>query len=148
MKYPLISVMLLLVGSASAAGKVVSYEDLQTQHFASIHEITTCGTWGRGKSIGEFRLIKAYIDGHAMVFVDMVRPGKDGTEFIVEHGFTFPELNNDQARIWIEDISCEPRKKNIIVISAKAEDGHEVKRFRFRITINAIKKRYRYTEFR
>ncbi|MDH5408981.1 MAG: hypothetical protein OEZ33_12140 [Gammaproteobacteria bacterium] len=148
MKFLLIPVVVFLFSSAHAEGKLVSYEELRAKHFASIHEISSCGTWGRGKTIGEFRLIKAYIDGHAMVFVDMVRPSKDGNSFIVDHGFTFPELNNEQARIWLEDISCMPRRKNIVVITAKAEDGHEVKRFRFRITINAKKKRYTYREYR
>lgn len=149
MKQTLAIILLALATTTTQGlGRVVSYQELRTQHFPSIQKILTCGTWNAGTVPGEFRILKAYLYGQTMLFVDMVRPNENGSEFIIEHGFSFKEINNDHAELWIDKVTCKQKKNNVIIIHARAEDGHEVKKFRFRLIINGKKRKYWYKEWR
>lgn len=148
MKLIIAILLFALTTTTQGLGRVVSYKELQTEHFASIQQITTCGTWNAGKVIGEFRVLKVFLYGQTMLFVDMVRPNKQGSEFIIEHGFSFKEINNDHAEIWVEEVTCKQKKNNVIIIHARAEDGHKVKKFKFRLIVNGKKRKYWYKEWR
>jgi hypothetical protein len=110
---------LMLASSGSfALGRVVSYEELP---FSSVTSLETCGEWRIDGQSGEFRVLQAYLYGGTMLFVDMVRPNRNGTWLEVKKGFTFSELNNDHLELELSDVRCSSPGLNRIVIKGQAK---------------------------
>ena len=142
MKLILAAALLLSSAISNALGRVVSYEEANTNLFGSIQELKKCGHWKRDSQLGEFRLIKLYYAGQDMLFVDMIAINENRTQYNVVFGFSFKEINNDHAEIGINSLSCEQLESNNIKITAKALDGHNNKYFTFELLIDGRKRSY------
>jgi hypothetical protein len=140
------TILFAYLSSAFALGRVVSYDEFASAHFASIEHSESCGEWGSGMEGGQFRFFTAYLYGENMLFVDMVRPNENGSLMVVEAGFTIPELNNDHAEASISRVRCTALANGKIKLLGDARNGHDDSRFQFCVLVDGISKTIQYTE--
>ena len=122
-------------------GRTVSYNELKQHYFASIESIKTCGNWNGNQQPGNFRVIKAFISGGEMLFVDIVTLGKN--EITVHYGFSFDETNNDHLELELDKINCLPDDDNKLTLNVSAKTNQN-KLYKFMLKIDGLKKTYRY----
>lgn len=137
MKLAATVIALVLCSAAQALGNVTAYEDLP---FSSVQHIETCGSWDSGTQTGHFRVIRVYLYGQDMLFVDMVTLNDDQTRWIVAKGFTISEFNNDHADASLSRLRCKSNGVNNIAIRGVAETSQE--QFRFQLGVDGTRLQY------
>jgi len=142
----LIFVALSVAKPVLALGRVVSYNDVQTNLFGSIQSTSACGSWGGREKAGEFRLIRLYYSEQEMLFVDIVAIKEDSSELEVLRGFSFSEINNDHAEITLGSIECETHSENAIEVSGFLNKKHDLVKYEFSIVLNGKSNTYTYKE--
>lgn len=139
-----VSLLFLLSLEVSALGRVVDYESVFAHLSASIQSVETCGRWQKDGEIGDFRVIRLFVYGQDMIFVDLVKPNRNGSEFEVVRGYTFSEINDDHAEIEISDWSCNEIGENEITLMLTTRSVFDPEPKRVRIGISADSETYTY----
>jgi hypothetical protein len=110
--------------SSSSLGRAVSYEEIKGDLFSTIRNVTPCGTYSDGKSIGEMRLIETYTYGGIMIFIDTIVLGGPG--LVYHTSASIKEINNDHFELDIEEVSCKDLGNNQIQVTGKVTgSGHD-----------------------
>jgi hypothetical protein len=138
-----IAMLLALTGAAQALGIDVPYSAFATAD--AVTSVQLCGTWGPRRD-GEFRVIHAERQGQSFVYVQWMQRNADGDRQAV-HTLAIDELDNDHADIALADLTCRATPHGI-VLTAKAESGHDARIHRVTIEINRAPGRYTFRAHR
>ena len=125
-------------------GATVAYDTLANRYFGSINTVMRCGDFRSDTTPGEIRLIKAYIYGGDMLFVDTIVFKNQGLEVL--HGLSFKEINNDHLELDLEQVRCKYLANNQIELSASVNGtgNSDSIRYNFSIIYNANDNSYQY----
>jgi hypothetical protein len=124
----------------------ISYDALKNHAFGAIRSVEVCAGPHIGEGLGEHRLIRAYIYGSDMVFIDNVLMKKSGLEAVA--GVSFAELNDDHAEYSIEHVRCESKGEFLEIIGFVNGSGHDEgkdkTKFEFKIILNPEDGKYEF----
>jgi hypothetical protein len=142
---PAIAALLLAVSAigAHALGIDVPYTTFSTPD--AVTSVQLCGSWG-AKREGEFRVVHAERHAQSFVYVQWMRRDADGNRQAT-HTLAIDELDNDHADIALGDITCRATPQGI-VLTAKADSGHDARIHRVTIEIGRTPGRYTFRAHR
>lgn len=121
----------------------IGYDALKGHAFGTIRSVEVCDGPYIGEGLGEHRMIRAYINGSDMLFIDNVLMKKSGLEAV--KGFSFVELNDDHAEYSIERAKCESKGDFLEINGFVNGSGHDEKtKFEFRIILNPEDGKYEF----
>jgi len=135
--------MALTAVGAQALGIDVPYTAFATAD--AVTSVQLCGTWGP-KRDGEFRVIHAERQAQSFVYVQWMARDTDGIRQAT-HTLAIDELDNDHADIALGDLTCRATPHGI-VLTAKADSGHDPRIHRVTIEINRTPGRYTFRAHR
>lgn len=146
MKKLFLLTLCILCGPASA--ETIGYDALKSHAFGSIRSVDICDGPYIGEGLGEYRLIRAYIYGSDMIFIDNVLMMGSGLEAV--EGFSFAELYDDHADYSIEWVKCESKggflEINGIVNGSGHDEGKDRTKFEFSIFLNPKEGTYEFKQ--
>ena len=133
--------------SANTYAKSIGYEELKGQLFGTINNISTCSVSTSKNEIVEYRLIKAYIYGSDMIFLDKIKMSQHGLTVIA--GYTFKEINDTHIELSLKEIKCRATENNRVIITGAVDGtGHdENKKYQFSIILDTSTGEYKYKQF-
>jgi len=138
--------LIICVLCSPALAGTISYEALKSYAFGTIRSVEVCDGPFIGEGLGEHRIIRAYINGSDMIFIDNVLMTSSGLEAV--NGFSFAEINDDHAGYSIERVKCESKDKlleiNGFVNGSGHDEGKDKIKFEFRILLNPEDGKYEF----
>lgn len=136
----LLAALLTLCGaSAQALGADYNYESFKTSD--AVSWVQLCGTWGKDRQ-GTYRVVHADQYAQSFLYVQWMTRDANGS-LHAEHTLAIAELDNDHAEISLSDLSCRATPRGIVV-TAKADSGHNDKLRRVTIEVGPAPGQYRY----
>jgi hypothetical protein len=138
----LLAGLLALCGAgAHALGADYTYETFKTPD--AVTWVQLCGTWGHGKAPqGTYRVVHAEQYAQSFLYVQWMTRDADGG-LHAEHTVAISELDNDHAEIALSELTCRATPRGIVV-TAKADAGHDDKLRRVTIEVGPAPGQYRY----
>lgn len=139
----LATALLALAGSgAHALGA-----DYGPERFATHDAVTwvqTCGTWGTDHR-GTYRVIHAEAFAQSFLYVQWMARGEADRSYSLYavHTTAIAELDNDHAEIFLSELTCRATPRGIVV-TAKADSGHDDKLRRVTIEVGPAAGQYRF----
>ncbi|KQX88191.1 hypothetical protein [Variovorax sp. Root473] len=139
----LATALLALAGSrAHALGA-----DYGPERFATHDAVTwvqTCGTWGPDHH-GTYRVIHAEAFAQSFLYVQWMVRGEANRSYSLYavHTTAIAELDNDHAEISLSELTCRATPRGIVV-TAKADSGHDDKLRRVTIEVGPAAGQYRF----
>ena len=126
---------------AHALGSDYSYDTFKTPD--AVSWVQLCGTWGQGKAPqGTYRVVHAEQYAQSFLYVQwMTRDANGGLH--AEHTVAIAELDNDHAEIALSELTCRATPRGIVV-TAKADAGHDDKLRRVTIEVGPAPGQYRF----
>ena len=124
---------------AHALGIDQPYERFKTPD--AVDWVQLCGAWGKDHK-GTYRVIHAEQDAQSFLYVQWMSRDANGA-LHAEHTVAIAELDNDHAEIALSDLTCRATPRGIVV-SAKADSGHDGKLRRVMIEVGPAPGQYRY----
>ncbi len=125
--------------NAHALGADYSYETFKTPD--AVSWVQLCGTWGKDHQ-GTYRVVHAERYAQSFLYVQwMSRDANGGLN--AEHTVAIAELDNDHAEISLSDLTCRATPRGIVV-TAKADSGHDDKLRRVTIEVGPSAGQYRF----
>ncbi|AMM26227.1 hypothetical protein [Variovorax sp. PAMC 28711] len=135
----LAALLTLCGGSVHALGSNYSYETFETPD--SVTWVQLCGAWGKNRQ-GAFRVVHAEQYAQSFLYVQwMTRDANGGLH--AERTVAIAELDNDHSEVALSDLTCRATPRGIVV-TAKAESGHDDKLRRVTIEVGPAPGQYRY----
>lgn len=136
----LLAACLVLCGAnARALGSDYSYETFKTAD--AVSWVQLCGTWGKDHQ-GTYRVVHAERYAQSFLYVQwMTRDANGGLN--AEHTVAIAEFDNDHSEISLSDLTCRSTPRGIVV-TAKADSGHDDKLRRVTIEVGPAPGQYRY----
>jgi len=139
----LATALLALAGSGSHALGA----DYGPERFATHDAITwvqTCGTWGPDHH-GTYRVIHAEAFAQSFLYVQWMARGEADRSYSLYavHTTAIAELDNDHAEISLSELTCRATPRGIVV-TAKADSGHDDKLRRVTIEVGPAAGQYRF----
>lgn len=95
---------------------------------------------------GDFRVLVAYVNGTALLFVDEVGLAEGASTYRVTKSFGFIEFNHYEASRSIMDIACQKRDGESLEITGTGNDGHDNEDFDFKVLLNTRTGDYQYSD--
>ncbi|WP_198086577.1 hypothetical protein [Variovorax sp. E3] len=136
----LLCALLALCGAnARALGSDYSYETFKTAD--AVSWVQLCGTWGKDHQ-GTYRVVHADQYAQSFLYVQWMTRDANGS-LHAEHTVAIAELDNDHAEIALSDLTCRATPRGIVV-TAKADSGHDDKLRRVTIEVGPAPGQYRY----
>ena len=124
---------------AHALGSDYSYDTFKTP--AAVSWVQLCGTWGKQHQ-GTYRVVHADQYAQSFLYVQwMARDANGGLQ--AAHTVAIAELDNDHSEIALSDITCRATPRGIVV-TAKADAGHDDKLRRVTIEVGPAPGQYRF----
>ncbi|WPG34933.1 MULTISPECIES: hypothetical protein [Variovorax] len=121
--------------------------DYGAERFATHDAVTwvqTCGTWGPDHH-GTYRVIHAEAFAQSFLYVQWMARGEADRNYSLYavHTTAIAELDNDHAEISLSDLTCRATPRGIVV-TAKADAGHDDKLRRVTIEVGPAPGQYRF----
>jgi hypothetical protein len=136
----LLAASLALCGAnAQALGADYSYETFKTPD--AVSWVQLCGTWGKDHH-GTYRVVHADQYAQSFLYVQWMTRDANGS-LHAEHTVAVAELDNDHAEIALSDLTCRATPRGIVV-TAKADSGHDDKLRRVTIEVGPAPGQYRF----
>jgi len=124
---------------AHALGSDYSYDTFKTPD--AVSWVQLCGTWGKQHQ-GTYRVVHADQYAQSFLYVQwMARDANGGLQ--AAHTVAIAELDNDHSEIALSDITCRATPRGIVV-TAKADAGHDDKLRRVTIEVGPAPGQYRF----
>ena len=132
---------MLAMGSngARALGMNYGYEAFSTAD--AVTWVQMCGTWGKDHQ-GTYRVVHAEQYAQSFLYVQWMSRDANGS-LRAEHTVAIAERDNDHAEISLSDLTCRATPRGIVV-TAKADSGHDEKLRRVTIEVGPAPGQYRY----
>lgn len=135
----LMALLALCSAGVHALGSDLPYERFKTPD--AVNWVQLCGTWGKDHK-GTYRVIHADQEAQSFLYVQWMRRDANGSPH-AEHTVAIAELDNDHAEIALSDLTCRATPRGIVV-SARANSGHDDKLRRVMIEVGPAPGQYRY----
>jgi hypothetical protein len=136
----LLAALMAVCGTgARALGADRGYE-----HFKAADAVTwvqLCGTWDTDHQ-GVYRVIHAEESAQSFLYVQWMKRDAN-THLQAVHTVAITELDNDHAEVLLSDLTCRATPRGIVV-TARAESGHDDKLRRVTIEVGPAPGQYRY----
>jgi len=133
------ALLALCSAGVHALGSDLPYERFKTPD--AVNWVQLCGTWGKDHK-GTYRVIHADQEAQSFLYVQWMRRDANGSPH-AEHTVAIAELDNDHAEIALSDLTCRATPRGIVV-SARANSGHDDKLRRVMIEVGPAPGQYRY----
>ncbi|RIX85515.1 hypothetical protein [Acidovorax cavernicola] len=143
LRHLLAALAFALTGSGAAALGT----DLGPERFATHDAVTwvqTCGTWGTNHQ-GTYRVVHAEAFAQSFLYVQWMARGEADRSYSLYavHTTAIAELDNDHAEISLSELTCRATPRGIVV-TAKADSGHDDKLRRVTIEVGPAPGQYRF----
>jgi hypothetical protein len=132
---------LLLLGGpgAHALGSDYGYDSFKTPD--AVTWVQLCGAWGPNHQ-GTYRVVHAEQYAQSFLYVQWMARDANGS-LQAAHTVAIAELDNDHAEIALSDLTCRATPRGI-VLTAKADSGHDDKLRRVTIEVGPAPGQYRF----
>ncbi len=132
---------LLVLGApgAHALGSDYGYDSFKTPD--AVTWVQLCGAWGPNHQ-GTYRVVHAEQYAQSFLYVQWMARDANGS-LQAAHTVAIAELDNDHAEIALSDLSCRATPRGI-VLTAKADSGHDDKLRRVTIEVGPAPGQYRF----
>ena len=141
LKVASIPLLLALSGPAAhALGSDYSYDSFKTPD--AVTWVQLCGTWGGKEHLGTYRVLHAEQYAQSFLYVQWMARDANGTLQAVQT-VAITELDNDHAEISLADLTCRATPRGIVV-TARADSGHDDKLRRVTIEVGPAPGQYRF----
>jgi hypothetical protein len=125
--------------AAHALGTDYGYDRFQTPD--AVTWVQLCGTWGPNHQ-GTYRVVHAEQYAQSFLYVQWMARDANGS-LQAAHTVPIAELDNDHAEIALSDLTCRATPRGI-VLTAKADSGHDDKLRRVTIEVGPAPGQYRF----
>ena len=131
----------LLLGGpgAHALGSDYGYDSFKTPD--AVTWVQLCGTWGPNHQ-GTYRVVHAEQYAQSFLYVQWMARDANGS-LQAAHTVAIAELDNDHAEIALSELTCRATPRGI-VLTAKADSGHDDKLRRVTIEVGPAPGQYRF----
>ena len=132
---------LLVLGGpgAHALGSDYGYDSFKTPD--AVTWVQLCGAWGPNHQ-GTYRVVHAEQFAQSFLYVQWMARDANGS-LQAAHTVAIAELDNDHAEIALSDLTCRATPRGI-VLTAKADSGHDDKLRRVTIEVGPAPGQYRF----
>ncbi|KPU90907.1 hypothetical protein APR50_19110 [Variovorax paradoxus] len=132
---------LLVLGGpgAHALGSDYGYDSFKTPD--AVTWVQLCGAWGPNHQ-GTYRVVHAEQYAQSFLYVQWMARDANGS-LQAAHTVAIAELDNDHAEIALSDLTCRATPRGI-VLTAKADSGHDDKLRRVTIEVGPAPGQYRF----
>ena len=132
---------LLVLGGpgAHALGSDYGYDSFKTPD--AVTWVQLCGAWGPNHQ-GTYRVVHAEQYAQSFLYVQWMARDANGS-LQAAHTVAIAELDTDHAEIALSDLTCRATPRGI-VLTAKADSGHDDKLRRVTIEVGPAPGQYRF----
>lgn len=135
-----VAALLAVGGTAThALGSDYGYDSFKTPD--AVTWVQLCGAWGPNHQ-GTYRVVHAEQYAQSFLYVQWMARDANGS-LQAAHTVAIAELDNDHAEIALSDLTCRATPRGI-VLTAKADSGHDDKLRRVTIEVGPAPGQYRF----
>ncbi len=140
----LLAVALLAMAGSGAHALGADYGAERFATHDAVTWVQTCGTWGPDHH-GTYRVVHAEAFAQSFLYVQWMARGEADRSYglYAVHTTAIAELDNDHAEISLSDLTCRATPRGIVV-TAKADAGHDDKLRRVTIEVGPAAGQYRF----